>query len=219
MQKFLKTNSLLVLALATAFTARAQSIISTNLLFPIRFASETSTPGFDLGLTFNRDSSTDFKASLYLNQALISQAEIGGSSRYRYNFYLDKAGARLRYRWYTKGQQANPAAKTGFFIGVFADAMYVQTRYQQWLNDVRLPDTVDARGILIGGGPEIGFTWKIGRVTIGPELGIGLCGTSQRIYRKGNSNTIFDPAPLENLAIRLTPCHLDLTLGYVLGKR
>jgi hypothetical protein len=221
MQRFFQIVGLLACLLGEDISARGQSVISTNILFPYRFVSETWKPGLDIGLTFNHDSNSDFKASLYLNQAFISRLEMGGpisGSIYRTDFYLDKAGVRLQYKQYTRKVQKSPV-KTGFFIGVFADGMYVQAHLKTWINDVKQPDTVDGRGILIGGGPEIGATWKIGRITIEPALGIGFCGTSRSIYRERDPNFLLDPAPLENVVIKLTPSHLDLTLGYVLGRR
>ena len=221
MQRFFKIVGLFTCLSGAGTLARGQSVISTNILFPYRFVSENWKPGFDIGLTFSHDSNSDFKASLYLNQAFISRLETGGpisGAIYRTDFYLDKAGARVQYKWYTRKAQRSPV-KTGFFVGLFADGMYVQAHLKTWINDVKQPDTIDGRGILVGGGPEIGATWKIGRITIEPALGMGLCGTSQSIYRQRDPNFLLDPAPLQNMVIKLTPCHLDLTLGYVLGRR
>jgi hypothetical protein len=209
-----KSSVLFAVFLSVSIYTSGQSLISTNALYPTRFASKTWTPGFDLGLTFSLDSFSDFKTSFYFNRTSISIRKFGVT---RTDFYLDKVGARLLYKRYTSKTQES-SIKKGFFIGAFIDAMYAQTYIRRWKNEVRLADTSDGKGVLIGGGAAIGYTWKLGRFTLDPGFGFGVCGASQAIYRKREPGVFLDPAPLENLIIKLTPTHLDLTLGYALSR-
>ena len=72
----------------------------------------------------------------------------------------------------------------------------------------------EAKGVFLGAGICIGYTGKLGKWLIEPNLGLGY-GTATGGILKAPDPAAFpiDTTPIDNALIKLSPCHIELHFG------
>ncbi len=209
---------ILAFSLSMAQPVKAQFAVQTNVVIPALNLIQKSGygPGFDLGLLYQFSSNNVLRFSLHHHKLIMSppprKVDPDAVGTYISYGFMIKTGLRLGYKHYIQKRDEGVRPE-GFYIGGFSDLMYAKPGRHSL--DYKYGVLVDEKTTffnpshLIAIGGSLGYTFRINRFTVEPNLGVG---SILNMAKFRSHDSWF--ADLDNFATAISVSHLELNIGF-----
>lgn len=218
----MKPRLFLLILIGSFFVSNlpAQIVLKTNVVIPIAnvIDSKNYGGGFDISLDIRLFPKNVLRISAYQHKQIMqnSMPDFNAMASSSKLDYFNKDGLRIALKNYMKkGEEAS--IPFGFYWGVFIDIMYAQRTIinRTWEKSVGYSENklFEAKGLFWGAGINAGYTFKLKRFIIEPNVGLGRCFFPKKFITDEKDSFVPD---LDRFFINLTVCHVELHIGWEL---